>query len=770
MRLFAIALYLGVTSIATAQSRPDIAWQIGGISIVNSTIFAPDQMTLLTGNDDRTLKFWDPAAGRLLWTLSGHTGAIREARYSPDGTRIATAGWDFHLKIWRLDGTEELDIPDPYHITSIAWSPDGTRLATSSLDRNIRVWNSNTGGLVWSTPTSFLSPNSVFYTRNGAEIIAGGGENTNVGISFYRAGDGVQTRSISPDANYLPQLALSADGNILASANGYRYNVQLFSVQTGALLHTLSGHVGPVFSVAFSANNQFVASGTGGSEMNARIWNANTGALLQTLPAHSNWVKALTFTPDNAQLIVCSSDIRVWQVANGQLVRLFGPGLSRRQPVFTGGGQQLWVPTSNVNSFPIYDARDGTQLRTLPTISPSSEIAVSADDSLYIPLVNSNQVQVRRSTDGGVVATLTQTYDINDAAFSRDGRYIVTGGGFYIPELGARECVVKIWDAATYTLLRTFASTNMPIREIVVSPDSQTILSAGDDGLRFWRIDGTLLNTLTFSARGVSYSPNGNVVAAGNGRDIYLLDGSNGSLLRTLPGHTDLIYATAFSPDSARVIASEAGAGGPYWLRILRVSDGTALQTYTQDVGNGSVGVAWSQDGRRIACSRLDTTLMIIRDPEGQIRVDPTAFSVYRGVREGGGLAEMRQSDDQYLVVRNGITALPTESPIAVIFDGTSPNATLSALKFTAEAHVSITGLRQRIDFYDFAAAGYEELDSRPASLTDTETAAQSLIPGRFIETGSNSIRARLRFRPEGPVFSNTWRAYLDLISWTAVP
>ncbi len=43
-----------------------------------SVAFDPTGQTLASGSDDNTVKLWDPASGKLLRTLEGHTDAVYE--------------------------------------------------------------------------------------------------------------------------------------------------------------------------------------------------------------------------------------------------------------------------------------------------------------------------------------------------------------------------------------------------------------------------------------------------------------------------------------------------------------------------------------------------------------------------------------------------------------------------------------------------------------------------------------------------------------------
>ncbi len=119
----------------------------------------------------------------------------------------------------------------------------------------------------------------------------------------------------------------------------------------------------------------------------------------------------------------------------------------------------------------------------------------------------------------------------------------------------------------------------------------------------------------------------------------------------------------------------------------------------------------------------------------------PNDFTVFRGNYESGGLDELAQSDERYLVVRNGVTALRTESPITVIFYGTAPVDRPWQIKLSMENHVSITGLIQRVDMFNFILNTYQQMDQRTATRRLLPVRAE---PGRDAEVALPDGRTRL--------------------------
>ena len=55
---------------------------------------------LVTASFDGTSKIWDAGTGKELRTLSGHSGLVFSAAFSPDGQRIVTASYDEPARVW----------------------------------------------------------------------------------------------------------------------------------------------------------------------------------------------------------------------------------------------------------------------------------------------------------------------------------------------------------------------------------------------------------------------------------------------------------------------------------------------------------------------------------------------------------------------------------------------------------------------------------------------------------------------------------------------
>src|SRR5262249_40154802 len=108
-------------------------------------------------------------------------------------------------------------------------------------------------------------------------------------------------------------MAFSPDGKQLVTG-GPEYTAKIWDVETGVVLHTLSGHNGDVYTVAFSPDGRWVASA--GEDSRVKVWDSGTGKLLRSFRGHTGLVSTMAFL-DGRTLMTGSRDrtIKFWDVA-----------------------------------------------------------------------------------------------------------------------------------------------------------------------------------------------------------------------------------------------------------------------------------------------------------------------------------------------------------------------------------------------------------------------------------------------------------------------
>lgn len=106
---------------------------------------------------------------------------------------------------------------------------------------------------------------------------------------------------------------------VLASA-GDDMTAILWDQATGAPLHRLEGHAGPILSLAASPDGRLLASASWDKRIG--LWDLETGAHVRWLTGHTGLVNDVVFTTDG-RLLSASYDgtIREWRVADGTITR-----------------------------------------------------------------------------------------------------------------------------------------------------------------------------------------------------------------------------------------------------------------------------------------------------------------------------------------------------------------------------------------------------------------------------------------------------------------
>ena len=72
-----------------------------------------------------TVRVWEAGSGRLLHTLTGHTGGVRAVGWSPDGSRLVSGGDDGRLVLWSPPAlTPKLSLQLD-ELAAVSWTPAG---------------------------------------------------------------------------------------------------------------------------------------------------------------------------------------------------------------------------------------------------------------------------------------------------------------------------------------------------------------------------------------------------------------------------------------------------------------------------------------------------------------------------------------------------------------------------------------------------------------------------------------------------------------------
>jgi WD40 repeat protein len=121
----------GVVVLWEVASHRVLQTLAGHTARITALAFTLDRRTLASGGEDRTILFWDVAAGREIRRVAS-PGWVRSLAYSPDGRFVAVGNGRNLFLIDALGKRPDVTLePAGFSIQSVAFAPDGKTLAAA---------------------------------------------------------------------------------------------------------------------------------------------------------------------------------------------------------------------------------------------------------------------------------------------------------------------------------------------------------------------------------------------------------------------------------------------------------------------------------------------------------------------------------------------------------------------------------------------------------------------------------------------------------------
>jgi WD40 repeat protein/tetratricopeptide (TPR) repeat protein len=343
----------GETKVWDAATGQEIFTLKGHVGGVNSVAFSPDNLRIVTGSSDNTMKLWDAATGTELLALKGHLDGVTSVAFSPDGRRVVTGGVDTKVKVWDAEsGQEVLALKTQGGVRSVAFSRDGDRVATGSDGQSTKVWDARTGREILDMNTGGAA---VAFSPDGKRIATG--------ADVRDAETGKQVLSLKGHTGFIRCVAYSPDGKRIATASE-DHTAKVWDAESGREIFTLNGHTGRLTSVAFSPDGKRIVTG---GDSAAKVWDADKGQEILSLKGHSGPIRCAAFSPDGKRVVTGSLDktARVWDAETGrQFVVLAGHTNWVNGVAFSSDGKRV-ATASEDKTVKLWDAYKGQELLTL---------------------------------------------------------------------------------------------------------------------------------------------------------------------------------------------------------------------------------------------------------------------------------------------------------------------------------------------------------------------------------------------------------------------
>lgn len=282
---------------------PEEAWCVA---------FVPDGKTFVSGGDNGqtpdTLKLWDTATGKLLWSARQHEQLVTCAAFSTDGRVIASGSFDQAVKLWDASTGRELTTLSGHtnKVLCLAFAPKGRLLATGGRDNVVHLWDADTHALLRTLRGHTREVRGVAFSPDGRLLATVG--DTTVRLWDVATGSLVQ---LFQDTSQVHAVAFAPDGRRVASGNKDG-RVKLWDLGTHEERTFVIGHQAEVRAVAFAPDGKRLASA--GADGLVRLWQVATGSELISLKGQGHPLNAVAFSPDGRALAAASHDgtVKLW--------------------------------------------------------------------------------------------------------------------------------------------------------------------------------------------------------------------------------------------------------------------------------------------------------------------------------------------------------------------------------------------------------------------------------------------------------------------------
>jgi WD40 repeat protein len=555
--------------------------------------FSPDGR-LLAGqiNNDYSVRVWEVATGRSLYTLKNASCWNREMVFSPDSQILSTVcsvgTYRWNMVDGQLLSKKEGDIHADV-------SPDGLLAVDVSMS-SARLVTANSGEIIQTFDVPGLAPNLARFSPDGKTLL----------VWFYQfeiAHTGIYF--LGKDHENLIQLWNIAPGQ----------NPTLRATLVPGKLYLQTMLDAAFHGLEFSPDSRriFTASGDG----QVQIWDITSGNLLSTLQDSYQ----IYLSPDGTRLTALGKKIKVWDVSPGKTPVILWdiPGFGDFRSLLGLAGRNHDLVTVAQGEFQFW-AHRGITVAVQPRIVTGPDpLAISqavSPDGKW--LAYSAATDLMLGENDSAHPNWRSLEKLSNKSFLNglsEGTVVVFSPNSSSLAVIDADRKLSVWQlnepqATPLELARKMDyGTNL-----IFSPDSQLLLgvhgsSSQEQSVYLWEISsGKLLRTWKTKGYLFAFNPGEVVLAVSdpNQNKIFLFDLRTWKLLREIQGQK-YINEIVFNPDGS-LLAISNSAGLEFW----DVANDKLLKT-----AEGAFGrLFFSPDGKELIVSTGDGRIQIWGLPE----------------------------------------------------------------------------------------------------------------------------------------------------------
>ncbi|KAH6888553.1 hypothetical protein B0T10DRAFT_573325 [Thelonectria olida] len=393
-------------------------------------------------------------------------------------------------------------------------------------------------------------------------------------------------------------VAFSPNDERLASGS-IDETVKIWDVASGQCTQSL--HIGiPVATVAFSVDGQLLAVGERNGEIGLR--EPTSGSCVKRLSGHEGDLEAVVFSPDGSFLASASSDrtIKIWHLGTAKCTQTI-QGYKAGTISFSRDGRQFASALSD-GTFGVWDTDTGSRVMQVGDDTHKITSVAFLADKLLATSSSDGTIGIWDLETGVCTQTLSGHHGFITSVVSLGQGRGLASASF--------ESDIRVWDA-TGACVQSLKGHNDAVRSLTFSPGKQLLASGAHDcTVRVWDLTTKSITQAPMDygseIRSLAFSPDGQHLFSTSGASqLKIWDTSNGNCIHALD---EAAYLDS-SPDGRWIISRVHRPKGNKSFELWDPAENSCIQKF-EDIGDFT-DAAFSADRQLLATASLDGTVGI---------------------------------------------------------------------------------------------------------------------------------------------------------------